>query len=96
MARFGLIGIQPESIPQGLGSLWDASRALIPPGKLKVLSFRALGEIPPIFPYSPLWGIGSYPLLSAAGAIRSDPSDLVAAPTAAAPAPGKLMVTSLV
>ena len=49
--------IQPESIPQGLGSLWDTSRALKPPGKIKNLGFRGLGEIPPIPPYFP--GLGN-------------------------------------
>ena len=49
--------IQPESIPQGLGSLWDTSRALKPPEKIKNPGFRGLGEIPPIPPYFP--GLGS-------------------------------------
>ena len=40
--------IQPESIPQRLGSLWDASRALKPTGKFKNIGFRGLGEIHPI------------------------------------------------
>ena len=55
--------IQPESIPQGLGSLWDASRALKPPGKFKNLGFRGLGEILPIPPYFP--GLGNSSLSNA-------------------------------
>ena len=43
--------IQPESIPQGLGSLWDTSRALKPREKIKIVGFQGLGEIPPISPY---------------------------------------------
>ena len=45
--------IQPEWILQGLGSLWDAPRALKPPGKITNLVFRGLGEIPLISPYEP-------------------------------------------
>ena len=49
--------IQPEWILQGLGSLWDTSRALKPPGKIKIVGFRRLAEIPPIRPYFP--GLGN-------------------------------------
>ena len=49
--------IQPEWILQGLGSLWDASRTLKPPGKIKNRQIRELGEIPPISPYYPGLGL---------------------------------------
>ena len=49
--------ILPEWILQGLGSLWDASRALKPLKKLKNVGIRGLGEIPPISPYYPGLGV---------------------------------------
>ena len=64
--------IQPESIPQGLGSLWDTSRALKPPGKIKIVEFRGLAEIPPIRPYFPGLGNRILSLLSAAGWPKAD------------------------
>ena len=43
--------ILPEWILQGLGSLWDTSRALKPPGKIKIVGIRRLAEIRSIRPY---------------------------------------------
>ena len=55
-----------EWILQGLGSLWDASRTLKPPGKIKNRQIRELGEIPPISPYYP--GLGLWHSLTAPAA----------------------------
>ena len=47
---------QPESIPQALGSLWDAYQTPTHPRKENKQStqvIRGFGEIPPIPPYSP-------------------------------------------
>ena len=49
--------IQPEWILQGLGSLWDASRTLKAPGKIKNRQIRELGEFHPISPYYPGLGL---------------------------------------
>ena len=51
------VHIQLEWLLQGLGSLWDASRALKSPGKSKNPGFRGLKEIPPISPYYPGLGL---------------------------------------
>ena len=48
--------ILPEWILQGLGSLWDASRALKHSGKSKNPGFQGLKEIPPISPLLPRFG----------------------------------------
>ena len=49
--------IQPGWILQGLGSLWDASRTLKPPGKIKNREIRELGEIPLISSHYPGLGL---------------------------------------
>ena len=57
---------QAEWILQGLGSLWDASRTLKPPGKSKNPGFRGFKEIPLISPYYP--GLGLWHRLTVAAA----------------------------
>ena len=61
------VHIQPESIPRGLGSLWDTSLALKRPGKIKIVGIRRLAEIPPIRPHFPGLRNSILSLLSAAG-----------------------------
>ena len=69
--------IQPESIPRGQGSLWDTSRALKPPGKIKIVGIRRLAEIPPIRPYFPGLGNRILSLLSAAGWPKADDTSCI-------------------
>ena len=73
--------IQPEWILQGLGSLWDSSRALKPPGKIKIVGIQRLAEIPPIRPYFPGLGNRILSLLSAAGWPKADYTSSIAVPT---------------
>ena len=62
--------ILPEWIVQGLGSLWDTSRALKMLGKSKNRGIRGLEEIPPIshFPLLPRFGCCN--IFSAYGSTR--------------------------
>ena len=52
--------ILPEWMVQGLGNIWDTSRALKTLGKSKNKGIRGLGEIPPIFPYYPGLGVAIF------------------------------------
>ena len=61
------VHILPEWILQGLGSLWDASRALKPFKKSKNMGIRGLGEIPLISPYFPGLGVSHRLTVPAAG-----------------------------
>ena len=49
---------QPESIPYGLGCLWDASRPPKTTKKQKIKEIREIGENPGISLFSPIPYVG--------------------------------------